>query len=152
MYRETCRGDRYGGVNAEAAFEHLMKDPLRRREFDTKHKLDGDPRVTRFGRVLRRTSLDELPQLFNVLMNDLSLVGPRPITHDELHHYGGHVALLSGSKPGITGYWQVNGRSALTYDERVRLDLAYVGSWSLRLDLAILVKTMRVLVTRRGAS
>jgi lipopolysaccharide/colanic/teichoic acid biosynthesis glycosyltransferase len=79
-------------------------------------------------------------------------VGPRPITHDELHRYGDDIDLLTKIKPGITGYWQINGRSVLAYEERVRLDLAYVGAWSLGLDLSILAKTARVLISRRGAA
>ena len=152
MYIEACRGERYGGNAAEEVFDRLMSDPDRRREFGRTYKLANDPRITRVGRFLRKTSLDELPQLFNVLTGDLSLVGPRAITTDELIRYGDRVDDLLGVRPGITGYWQINGRSRLTYEDRVRLDLAYITGWSLRLDAEILAKTARELVSRRGAA
>lgn len=152
MRTELSRGAGYGGEEAERAFAKLMADPARRAEFETSYKLQDDPRVTRAGVWLRRTSLDELPQLWNVLKGDLSLVGPRPITLDEVERYGaaGGDQLL-GVKPGITGYWQVNGRSDLDYPDRVRLDLAYVGDWSLTLDLTILGKTLRSISSGSGA-
>ena len=152
MYQEACRGERYGGDAAEATFDRIMSDPDRAREFGMSYKLVNDPRTTRVGRFLRKTSLDELPQLFNVLTGDLSLVGPRAITTDELIRYGDRVDDLLGVRPGITGYWQINGRSRLTYDDRVRLDLAYITGWSLRLDATILAKTVRELISRRGAA
>jgi len=107
--------------------------------------------VTRFGVFLRQSSLDELPQLINVLKGDISLVGPRPIVRDELSRYGRHASALLDVRPGVTGYWQINGRSQIDYGERVRLDMAYVRSWSLKLDLLILAKTVRVLASRVGA-
>jgi lipopolysaccharide/colanic/teichoic acid biosynthesis glycosyltransferase len=128
-----------------------MGDPDKAAEFETTYKLADDPRVTRVGRFLRRTSLDELPQLLNVLRGDLSLVGPRAVTEAELARYGDRVDDLMSVRPGITGYWQINGRSRLSYDDRVRLDLSYISGWSLRLDLTILAQTARVLVARRGA-
>ena len=152
MYIEACRGERYGGDAAEELFDRLMSDPDRRHEFRRTYKLANDPRTTRVGRFLRKTSLDEIPQLLNVLTGDLSLVGPRAITTDELIRYGDRVDDLLGVRPGITGYWQINGRSRLTYEDRVRLDLAYITGWSLRLDAAILAKTVRELVSRRGAA
>src|SRR4051812_25435784 len=148
MYIEMCRGEGYGGDDAEATFDALMKDPLRSAEFGLTYKLQDDPRVTRLGRFLRRTSLDELPQLINVLLGDISLVGPRALTEDELDtYYGVATDDLLAIKPGVTGYWQVNGRSGLAYGDRVRLDLAYAGGWSLGLDLAILARTVRVLAS-----
>jgi exopolysaccharide biosynthesis polyprenyl glycosylphosphotransferase len=151
MRLDACRGSRYGGDEAEAAFARLMGDPDKAAEFETTYKLADDPRVTRVGRFLRRTSLDELPQLLNVLRGDLSLVGPRAVTEAELARYGDRVDDLMSVRPGITGYWQINGRSRLSYDDRVRLDLSYISGWSLRLDLTILAQTARVLVARRGA-
>jgi undecaprenyl-phosphate galactose phosphotransferase len=152
MKREFSRGEEYGGDTAEQAFAELLVDDTRRAEFEASYKLQDDPRVTRFGAWLRRTSVDELPQLWNVLRGNLSLVGPRPITLDEVDRYGeaGGDQLL-GVKPGLTGYWQINGRSDLDYPDRVRLDLAYVGDWSLSLDLTILGKTLRAVVSRSGA-
>jgi lipopolysaccharide/colanic/teichoic acid biosynthesis glycosyltransferase len=115
-------------------------------------KIENDPRITRVGRFLRKTSLDELPQLLNVVAGDISLVGPRALTADELAtYYGASAQHLLAIRPGVTGYWQINGRSILSYDDRVRLDLAYIGGWSLGLDLMILARTARVLVGRRGA-
>ncbi len=151
MKLEACRGDRYGGAAAEAAFAELMSDPEQAGEFDRTYKLRTDPRVTRVGRLLRKTSLDELPQLLNVFLGQLSLVGPRPVTADELVRYGEWAQQLLDIKPGVTGYWQINGRSQLSYEDRVRLDLAYATGWSLGLDLLILGKTIRVLATRHGA-
>jgi exopolysaccharide biosynthesis polyprenyl glycosylphosphotransferase len=150
MRAEACRGERYGGAEAEQMFRDLLAETGRRDEFEATYKLHDDPRVTRLGRVLRRLSLDELPQLVNVVRGDLSLVGPRAVTRDELVHYGDAVETLLGIRPGVTGYWQVNGRSRLSYADRVRLDLAYVSGWSLALDINILVKTFRTLV-RPGA-
>ena len=147
-----CHGSDYGGEEAEAAFERMLADNAALREqHERSHKLDPDPRVTRVGRFLRVTSLDELPQLLNVLRGDLSLVGPRPVTIAELARYGENVPHLLSVRPGLTGYWQINGRSALGYDERIRLDLAYVSSWSLKLDLRIMVKTATQLTARGGA-
>ena len=152
MRIEACRGERYGGAAAEAEFERLVADPARAEEFATTYKLDDDPRVTRVGRVLRRLSLDEFPQLLNVMRGDLSVVGPRPVTEDELARYGDSVDSLLSIRPGVTGYWQINGRSQLSYEDRVRLDLSYIRGWSLGLDLRILVSTARVLLARRGAT
>ena len=151
MHLRFSRGCGYGGEEAEQEFLRIMADPCLREEFEARQKLSNDPRVTRVGRFLRRTSLDEFPQLWNVLRGELSLVGPRPITSEELARYGSDGSSLLSIKPGITGYWQVNGRSALDYDDRVRLDLTYASSWSLRLDIAILGRTLRTLLSRRGA-
>jgi exopolysaccharide biosynthesis polyprenyl glycosylphosphotransferase len=151
MRLESCRGDRYGGASAEATFQSLLADPERAREFADSYKLANDPRVTRVGRLLRATSIDELPQLANVFKGDLSLVGPRAITAEELPRYGNRVEDLLAIRPGVTGYWQINGRSRLRYDDRVRLDLSYVAGWSLSLDLTILAKTLRVLLRRADA-
>jgi exopolysaccharide biosynthesis polyprenyl glycosylphosphotransferase len=151
MQLEHCRGDAYGGEGAEEAFRALIDDPERRQEFEQTFKLKADPRVTRVGRILRSTSLDELPQLLNVLRGDMSLVGPRPITAGEVERYGRKASSLLAVKPGITGYWQINGRASLDYDDRVRLDTAYVTSWSLQLDWQILTKTLRALLSRSGA-
>jgi exopolysaccharide biosynthesis polyprenyl glycosylphosphotransferase len=142
MYLEHCQGDQYGGKDAERAFGELLRNPGLSLQFETNQKLDNDPRVTRFGRFLRRVSFDELPQFVNVLRGDMSIVGPRPVTAEELYHYGTDVDRLLTIRPGITGYWQVNGRSRLTYEERVALDLLYTRGWSLALDLRILVRTL----------
>jgi exopolysaccharide biosynthesis polyprenyl glycosylphosphotransferase len=152
MYLDACRGDKYGAGAAEDLFETLMQNPESRAEFQATYKLRNDPRVTRIGKFLRKSSLDELPQLWNVLRGDLSLVGPRALTRDELGlYYGASAKDLLTIRPGITGYWQINGRSRLEYHDRVRLDLAYVSGWSLGLDLEIIAKTVRVLVSKRDA-
>jgi exopolysaccharide biosynthesis polyprenyl glycosylphosphotransferase len=114
-------------------------------------KLKNDPRVTRIGRVLRKYSLDELPQLWNVFVGDMSLVGPRPPLQSEVEGYESHVHRRLYIKPGLTGMWQVNGRSDLSWDESVRLDLYYVENWSLTGDLVILWRTLRVLLHPTGA-
>ena len=152
MGTEFCDGPRYGGENARLAFQRLLEhDDTLRHEYERTHKLDADPRVTRVGRFLRATSLDELPQLLNVIRGELSLVGPRPVTEAELSRYGEHVHELLSVRPGLTGYWQISGRSALGYDERVRLDLAYVKAWSLGLDLRILLKSSNLVTNRTRA-
>ncbi len=152
MRVEYCSGSGYAGESAQRAFEQLLAErPELREQYERKYKLDPDPRVTRVGRLLRTASLDELPQLVNVIRGELSLVGPRPVTRAELERYGEQVPQLLSVRPGLTGYWQISGRSALGYDERVRLDLAYVSSWSLKLDAAILLRTWRLLVTGSGA-
>jgi len=128
------------------ADEILVNDPALRREFEKNVKLIADPRVTRFGSFLRRFSLDELPQLINVLMGQMSLVGPRMISPPELERYGNAKALLLSVKPGLTGYWQVYGRQRVDYAERVRMDVFYIQNWSLALDLKLLLLTpIRVL-------
>jgi exopolysaccharide biosynthesis polyprenyl glycosylphosphotransferase len=152
MQTRFCRGNGYGGEEAEQEFARLMEDPARREEFEGSYKLLDDPRVTRIGAILRRRSLDELPQLFNVLRGDLSLVGPRPIVVEEVARYGPDATAVLSLRPGVTGYWQVSGRSDTSYAERVRLDLAYASNWSIQLDLSILMHTLRlVLLSRRGA-
>jgi exopolysaccharide biosynthesis polyprenyl glycosylphosphotransferase len=151
MYIESCVGEEYGGASAATALENVLADPAAREEFERTHKLTDDPRVTRFGRFLRKTSLDELPQLWNILVGDMSLVGPRPVTDDELARYGSAVPTLLSFRPGVTGYWQINGRSRTLYDERVRLDIAYIQGWSLKLDLIIIGKTFWVLLKQHGA-
>jgi lipopolysaccharide/colanic/teichoic acid biosynthesis glycosyltransferase len=116
------------------------------------YKIQDDPRVTRVGRFLRKTSLDELPQFINVLRGEMSLVGPRPPIPYELEHYRvWHRRRVLEAKPGITGLWQVNGRSRLKFDDMVRLDLRYAGTWSLRSDLKVLLQTPRAALFCKGA-
>ncbi len=122
-----------------------------RLEWQQTHKLKNDPRVTRLGRFLRKTSLDELPQIFNVLRGEMSLVGPRPISHAERIKYADRFAYYSNAVPGVTGLWQVSGRSNLSYAERVRLDEQYVRHWTFGRDLKILWRTPRSIVRRDGA-
>ncbi len=112
---------------------------------------DKDARITPIGRFLRKTSLDELPQLWNVLTGDMSLVGPRPIVPDEILHYDAEAPMLLLLKPGMTGAWQVSGRSELRYPERTTVELEYVQNWSLKRDLAILLRTVPAVLAQRGA-
>jgi len=137
--------------SAELLDEYLAADPQARSEWQRMHKLRNDPRVTAFGRFLRRTSLDELPQLWNVLTGAMSLVGPRPIVAAEVEKYGDYFADYCMVKPGITGLWQVSGRSGTGYQQRVQLDRKYVRRWSLRGDLVILARTPRSVIRQVGA-
>ena len=107
--------------------------------------------MTRMGKLLRKTKLDELPELWNVVRGDMSLVGPRPIVPDEIHHYNGESPLLLSLKPGITGAWQVSGRSAVQYPQRVAVELEYVEGWSLWRDVSILIRTVPAVLAARGA-
>lgn len=121
-------------------------------EWAHRRKLSNDPRITRIGAILRKTSLDELPQLFNVIRGEMSLVGPRPVVQAELdQHYGGSAAAYMSCRPGLTGLWQVSGRSDTCYATRVALDTRYVREWSLLGDIKILAKTLPAVVARRGA-
>lgn len=133
---------------------HLAANPAAAVEWAQRRKLSHDPRITRIGAILRKTSLDELPQLINVLRGEMSLVGPRPVVADELRvHYGrpGAAAYLAVT-PGITGLWQVSGRSGTSYAERVALDMRYADGLSLRRDVAILLRTVPAVLARRGAA
>lgn len=137
--------------STELLEELLAKDPDARAEWSRKFKLENDPRTTKYGQFLRETCLDELPQLFNVLKGDMSLVGPRPVTKEELDaFYGDSVKLYTSVKPGITGLWQVSDRSHTTYPERVALDAWYVQNWNLGLDFKILFQTIAVVIARKG--
>jgi len=130
---------------------YLEANPDLREEWERDHKLKFDPRVTRIGRFLRKTSLDELPQLWNVILGNMSLVGPRPIVDAERVKYGSYYGLYTMVKPGITGLWQVSGRNNTTYDERVQLDAYYVRNWSPWMDVVLLFKTIRIVLFAKGA-
>ena len=135
----------------EVLKELLRKDYKALQEWRENHKLRDDPRITRLGRFLRETSLDELPQLWNVIKGDMSLVGPRPIVVDELERYGNKALDYCTVRPGMTGLWQVSGRSNLTYSRRVSLDMLYVRRQSLMLDLWVLWRTIFVVFGRGGS-
>ena len=136
---------------AEQLEKILDSDPAAREEWERDRKLKNDPRITRIGGFLRRTSLDELPQLINVLRGQMSLVGPRPIIEEEIVAYGDYIDYYQQVRPGITGLWQVSGRNELSYAERVQLDVWYVRNWSLELDLIILTKTFVAVLLRKGS-
>jgi lipopolysaccharide/colanic/teichoic acid biosynthesis glycosyltransferase len=129
----------------------LERDPALKAEFEQNFKLRDDPRLTRTGEFLRKHSLDELPQLLNVLAGQMSLVGPRMITAPELEKYGAYQNLLLSVRPGITGYWQVNGRQDVGYEERVAMDIRYIENWSFWLDIKILCLTPLKVIKREGA-
>jgi len=135
----------------EVLRRHLEQHPEARAEWEATHKLKHDPRITRVGSFLRLTSLDELPQLINVLRGEMSLVGPRPIVSEEVRRYHHDIAHYYRVNPGITGLWQVSGRSDVTYDQRVQMDSWYVRNWSLWHDIAIICKTFPALLRRNGA-
>jgi len=138
--------------NADGILQRYLDDnPVLREEWERSHKLRNDPRITRAGGFLRRTSLDELPQLWNVLKGEMSLVGPRPIVEAEIPKYGNKFSLYTKVKSGLTGMWQISGRSDTSYDERVQLDTFYVRNWSVWLDLYILFRTIEIVLLRKGA-
>ena len=129
----------------------LAGNPQLKAEFEANFKLANDPRVTPLGRFLRKTSLDEIPQLFNVFSGEMALIGPSPIVTAEIPHYGENYTVVSSVKPGITGLWQASGRSATDYTRRVALDMHYVLNWSPWLDLWILLRTVDAVLFMRGA-
>ena len=131
--------------------EHLAGDPLARAEWELNHKLRRDPRITPLGLVLRKLSLDELPQLWNVLIGEMSLVGPRPIVPEEARRYGHDFAAYCSCRPGVTGLWQISGRNDVSYDSRVALDVRYASTRSVALNLSILLRTIPAVVMRKGS-
>lgn len=138
--------------NADQVLEdYLAANPALREEWEQDHKLRDDPRITPIGRILRKTSLDELPQLWNVFLGQMSLVGPRPIVADEIDKYGTIFQEYIQVVPGITGLWQISGRNNTSYEERVALDSKYVRNWSLRWDVFILLRTVKTVLLREGA-
>lgn len=139
-------------VNSQQVLAELLeRDPQARAEWQQDFKLKNDPRITKIGHFLRRTSLDELPQLINVLKGEMSLVGPRPIVAEELERYAQNMDYYLMAKPGMTGLWQVSGRNDIDYAQRVYLDAWYVKNWSLWIDFVILCKTVKVVLKRDGA-
>lgn len=150
----TFKAWKFRSMNRDAdaiLAKHLASDPALQAEWDADHKLRNDPRITRVGHLLRKTSLDELPQLWNVFSGQMSLVGPRPIVDAEIEKYGIHFDLYKRVRPGLTGLWQVSGRNNTTYEARVAFDSYYVRNWSVWLDMFILFKTLRVVVRGEGA-
>jgi exopolysaccharide production protein ExoY len=157
IFRRRCVGPR-GEFDAfkfrtmrRDADRMLQRNESLRQSYQQNFKLKSDPRVTRLGAVLRKFSLDELPQLFNVVRGQMSLVGPRMITAPELKKYAEHQELLLTVRPGMTGHWQVHGRQEVSYEERVRMDVEYIRNWSLSTDLKLLCLTPARVIRGRGA-
>jgi lipopolysaccharide/colanic/teichoic acid biosynthesis glycosyltransferase len=147
-----CLKFRSMAVDAQARLQDLLaRDPEARAEWEADHKLRNDPRVTKLGVFLRKTSLDELPQLINVIRGDMDLVGPRPIVDDEVAKYGQRFKHYCSVNPGITGLWQVSGRNDTSYRSRVAMDCVYAKSKSVGLDLKVLVATVPAVLLRKGS-
>jgi exopolysaccharide production protein ExoY len=147
-----CFKFRSMAVDAEARLSELLQnDPAARREWDRDHKLKNDPRITPIGNFLRKSSLDELPQLFNVLTGEMSLVGPRPIVIGEVARYGRYFQQYCSVRPGITGLWQISGRNDVTYRRRVAMDVTYARAQSYRLNMRILIGTVPSVLLARGS-
>ncbi len=139
-------------VDADRVLEkYLEENPERKKEFEANQKLTNDPRITKLGRILRKTSMDELPQLINILKGDMSLIGPRPIVDREVPLFGDSMKIVHSVRPGITGYWAVNGRSGTTYKQRVQMERYYAENFSLWLDIKIFFKTFITVIKREGA-
>tara|TARA_Y100000590_G_scaffold60997_1_gene65117 strand:+ start:873 stop:1484 length:612 start_codon:yes stop_codon:yes gene_type:complete len=131
--------------------EYFMKYPEVKLEWGNNHKLKNDPRITKIGYFLREFSLDEIPQILNIIRGDMSFVGPRPIVAEEIKKYGSHYNDYKKCKPGLTGLWQVSGRNNTTYERRIELDVHYIKNKSILLDIKILLKTIPVVLSRKGA-
>ena len=133
--------------------EELIKKftPEQMKEYKENYKLTDDPRITKVGKFLRKTSLDELPQLLNIIKGELSIIGPRPVVQEELEKYGANAEKFLSVTPGLTGYWAANGRSCTTYEERMDMELYYVDNLSLKLDLKVFFKTIEAVIKREGA-
>lgn len=137
--------------DSKERLEELLKDPKIRKEWEENYKLDNDPRITKIGNILRKTSLDELPQLLNILNGDMSIVGPRPVIEDELEKYGFYKQKFLSVTPGLTGWWACNGRSCTSYEDRMKLELYYVNNRSILLDIKCIIKTAISVIKRDGA-
>ena len=138
-------------VNADEVLKELLKDPKYKKEWDENQKFENDPRITKMGKILRKTSLDEVPQFINVLKGDLSLIGPRPLIEGELDAHNGNHEIYEAVKPGITGWWAANGRSATTYEKRLELEYYYVKHCSILLDIKCVFRTINAVVFKNGA-
>lgn len=137
--------------NADKILEELLKEKKYKEEWDKNHKLDNDPRITKMGNILRKTSLDEMPQFINVLIGDMSLIGPRPLVKGELNQHKGNHEIYEKVRPGITGWWACNGRSATDYKARLELEYYYVNNCSILLDIKCIFLTIKAVISRAGA-
>lgn len=147
-----CLKFRSMASNSQELLQQLLaSDPLAYEEWNSTYKLKNDPRITKIGHFLRTSSLDEMPQLINIIKGEMSFVGPRPVTQEELPRYKDNVIYYLHVTPGLTGLWQVSGRNDVDYDTRVALDIRYIQNWSFFQDLKILAKTVHVVLFRKGA-
>ena len=137
--------------NADEVLKQLLKHKVYRREWQKNHKLEHDPRITKVGKFLRKSSLDELPQFINILKNDMSLIGPRPLVEGELEKHHGKAKIYESIKPGITGWWACNGRSDTTYKRRLELEYYYVNNCSVLMDIAVIFLTIKAVLFKTGA-
>ena len=149
MKLKYCAGGEYSGLSTLEMLK-TFDNPALVEEFKRDQKVKNDPRLNKMGKFLRSTSIDELPQLINVLKNDLSFVGPRPIVQEELERYGDESGLFLHIKPGLTGLWQVSGRNDIDYDSRVKLDIYYIENWNIGMDIAIILRTVPALLFRKN--
>lgn len=133
--------------------EDMIKEftPEQMKEYRENYKLTNDPRITKVGKFLRKTSLDELPQLINIIKGDLSIIGPRPVVSDELKKYGTNTRKFLSVTPGLTGYWAANGRSCTSYEQRMQMELFYIDNFSLKMDIKVFFKTIEAVIKREGA-
>lgn len=147
-----CLKFRSMATNSKELLEQILaQDPEARKVWEQSFKLKNDPRITKIGHFLRKTSLDELPQLFNILKGEMSTVGPRPVTEKEVDFYNDNKSYYLAVKPGLTGLWQVSGRSNIDYNTRIQIDKHYVQTWSFLKDMIIIIKTIKVVLFREGA-
>lgn len=137
--------------NADEVLKELLKDPKYKEEWDLNQKFEHDPRITSMGNILRKTSLDELPQFINILIGDMSLIGPRPLVPGELDSHNGNHELYESVRPGISGWWAANGRSATTYERRLELEYYYVQNCSIILDIRCVFRTIKAVIFKTGA-
>lgn len=137
--------------NADEVLKELLKEEKYKNEWEKNQKLGDDPRITKMGKILRKTSMDEIPQFINVLKGDMSLIGPRPLVEGELDAHNGNHKLYESVRPGITGWWACNGRSATTYEERLKLEYYYINNMSLLLDIKCVFKTIAAVLFEKGA-
>lgn len=138
-------------TDSKERLEELLKDPKIKKQWEDNFKLENDPRITRVGNILRKTSLDELPQLLNILKGEMSIVGPRPVIDGEIDKYGKNRDKFLSVTPGLTGWWACNGRSCTSYEDRIKLELYYVDNCSIILDIKCLFKTVLAVIKRDGA-
>ena len=136
-------------INAEELIKSFTPEQMK--EYKENYKLTNDPRITKIGKFLRKTSLDELPQLLNIIKGDLSIIGPRPVVTDELKKYGANTEKFLSVTPGLTGYWAANGRSCTTYEQRMQMELYYIDNLSLKMDVKVFFKTIEAVIKKEGA-